>query len=195
MIKTLFLCRHGCTSANEKNLWEGACGNSLLTMTGITQAKNMGIALKDIKFDIFYCSTQARSFQTALYATQQLEYDIPVVKMKNLSELNFGMAESKTTAWINDRFEGKADQFFNATRDTWNLAFPGFRSESKRDGFIRIHSALLEICFNAGVKIGVVTHAGLLNSLAIGLQLEFDYRNCAINKLYFDTETLHFFVD
>ena len=83
----VYLTRHGLTEWNEEKRMHGHT-NSNLTPQGIEGAKNLGIRLKDIKFDCIYSSPLGRALDTAKYIRSNR--DIRIITSDSLKEINFG---------------------------------------------------------------------------------------------------------
>ena len=91
---TFYVVRHGQTFFNTKSIAQGWT-DSPLTATGVTQAQNFGLGLKDagIKFTAAYCSTSERSVDTAENALLYSGNDITAKHCKDLREMNYGTLE------------------------------------------------------------------------------------------------------
>ena len=58
----IYLVRHGQTNDNKNHIIQG---NKSLNRTGRKQVKETAFSLKDIKFDVCFCSPLKRTKQTA----------------------------------------------------------------------------------------------------------------------------------
>ncbi|MDO5028466.1 MAG: histidine phosphatase family protein [Bacillota bacterium] len=85
----IYLTRHGQTQWNLINKIQGHL-DSPLTDQGIADAKNLGLRLKDIKFDIAYSSDQKRAIDTAEII---LDSRAPLKTTKALREIGVGQWE------------------------------------------------------------------------------------------------------
>lgn len=106
MPKDLYLMRHGQTLFNVRKKIQGWC-DSPLTPLGIQQAKAAKEALKDIKFDHYYCSSAERCCDTLENITDQ-----PYQRLKGIKERYFSVFEGESED-LNPPFE-LYDSFFSA---------------------------------------------------------------------------------
>ena len=60
----IYIVRHGETDRNVEGVFRGRAFDDELNSIGVQQAKDIGEQLKDIKFDICYCSPMKRTRQT-----------------------------------------------------------------------------------------------------------------------------------
>lgn len=89
----IFLARHGETSWNLQKRIQGQ-KNPKLVQSGKNQAKTIAMYLREYThIDLIYSSTLARSLETAKIISRY--FKVPVIKSKNLSEMNFGKLEGK----------------------------------------------------------------------------------------------------
>ena len=61
----MIVVRHGQSNYNAQKIIQGRCNESVLTDRGIADAQQVGLALKELKIDAFYCSPLQRAKQTA----------------------------------------------------------------------------------------------------------------------------------
>lgn len=195
MYKKLFLIRHGNTVSNSFNIFEGANGNSDLTEFGYVQAQEMANKMRENEIEAIYCSPANRAIQTAKILHNSYHNAIPFFVDARLRELNFGKAEGKSYSELLKHYtEEQLQAFLWSTPNNWEAKFEGKDSESKKEAFERVYPILKQIVYTDFYNIAIVTHAGLLHSIAIGLNLKkVEYHNCAINTLYYDTRNKTFF--
>ena len=89
----IYLARHGETLFNKLKLSQGWC-DSPLTEYGITQGKNLGKILKDVKFAGAYTSTSERAIDTLQFVMDENLNPIDIHETKLLKEVNFGILEA-----------------------------------------------------------------------------------------------------
>lgn len=81
-----YIIRHGETVFNRKGRIQGWC-DSPLTDLGVSQAKQLGKELKNILFDVCFCSTSERAIDTANYILGGRNVKIiPSKKLKEQSQ-------------------------------------------------------------------------------------------------------------
>ena len=88
----IYLTRHGQTEWNIESKLQG-WGDSPLTEKGVSDAKLLGNRLKDIDFDIIYCSTSKRAIHTADIIKGHR--NIEVKKDNDLREINVGIWQGR----------------------------------------------------------------------------------------------------
>ena len=84
----IYFVRHGKTNANAKRIIQG---NGPLSTLGVQQAKEAATKLKDIKFDICFCSPLLRTKQT-LEEILVYHNDLKVIYDERLIERQYGEA-------------------------------------------------------------------------------------------------------
>ncbi|MBK8451650.1 MAG: histidine phosphatase family protein [Saprospiraceae bacterium] len=90
--KLIYILRHGETNQNRHGIVQGRGINSSLNEIGIAQANAFYNYYKEIPFDVFFCSSQNRSYETI----QNFEnHVIPIVKDHRLDEIGWGEHEGK----------------------------------------------------------------------------------------------------
>ncbi|MCL5069486.1 MAG: alpha-ribazole phosphatase [Actinobacteria bacterium] len=157
----LFLIRHGQTEWNSQGRYQGA-QDTILTETGIKQAKLAKKYLSRVNFTNFYSSPMKRALQTANIITEGLNIKINI--RESLKELNFGKWEGMTFEDINTSY--KRD-YQNWLSDPYNNSPPG--GESFKVLLERAGNEINKIVDeNAeGSNVGVVTHGGVIIALLI----------------------------
>lgn len=196
MYKELFLIRHGNTVSNSFNILEGACGNSNLTEWGRVQAQDMAKELKEVDIEAVYCSPLSRTIQTAQILLDSRDNKPRFFIDARLRELNLGNAEGKTyTDLFKDYTDERLQALIYSDARNWEAKFEGPNSESKKEAFERVYPLLKQIINTDFYKVAIITHAGLLHAISLGLNLEkVKYHNCAINLIYYDTRNKAFFM-
>ena len=92
-----YIIRHGETVFNRKGRIQGWC-DSPLTDLGISQAKQLGKELKNIPFDVCFCSTSERAIDTANYILEGR--NVKIIPTKKLKEQSFGDFEAEKSVNI-----------------------------------------------------------------------------------------------
>ena len=184
----IYLIRHGRQCSKLCNV------NVDLCEEGFRQAALLGQRLAKANIDKVYSSDYLRAVQTAqaanLYWNAEHEID------PQLREISFGEMEGLSDEVIAERFaEFKAEQI-KLEKD---LAYPG--GECAADVVKRALPVLLEITENGGRNVAVVTHGGVIRSLAaylIGMDLAKvrlignSLENCSITELQYDCRQKRF---
>lgn len=195
MYKVLFLIRHGNTLSNCKGVFDGVSLDSSLSIVGCRQAEFIRVTLQKQELDAIYCSSLKRAIETAQIINRLRPKKLPIIELDGLREINFGEAEGKTREELHKKYTNEQiDSFIWTKRSNWEQKFDGEGSESKKEAFERVYHALKAIVDSPGYNIVVIMHAGVLHALEVGLGLrDFNYDNCAINLLYYDTRSKQFF--
>ncbi len=97
----VILARHGGTAWNKTRRLQGRT-DIPLSDDGVKEAKHLSIALASVPLSSIYCSSLARSRQTAEILAQPHGL-IPNAR-EELVEVNFGAWEGKTTDYLRDNF-------------------------------------------------------------------------------------------
>ena len=129
----LVLVRHGESEWNAKGLWTG-WADPPLTELGHKQARDAGITLKDIHFDMAYTSALIRAIQTLQEikdATGQNE--TPTISDKALNERDYGDYTGKNK-WEVKSVVGEEE--FQKIRRSWDYQLP--KGESLQDVYHRV---------------------------------------------------------
>jgi probable phosphoglycerate mutase len=191
MKKNFYIFRHGQTDKNLAEIWQGNGSDDVLNETGKAQADALGEKVSSLGFTTIYCSPLVRAVQTANRIVKKHAMECPIIIMQNLHEADFGAAEGKTFAEVNEEYGPLVAETFNPTFENWDKCFPG--GESKHAVFNRVCSCLQNIAAECASSVGVVCHAGVLSALACGLELkDVSFDNCAMLHLRYDTETRKF---
>lgn len=91
-----YIIRHGETVFNRKGRIQGWC-DSPLTDLGVSQAKQLGKELKNVPFDVCFCSTSERAIDTANSILEGR--NVKIIPSKNLKEQSFVILRLKNQ-WI-----------------------------------------------------------------------------------------------
>jgi broad specificity phosphatase PhoE/8-oxo-dGTP pyrophosphatase MutT (NUDIX family) len=150
---TLFLTRHGETDWNVEGRLQGHM-DSPLTLLGKRQARWLGTALKDIKFDAIYSSSSKRAYHTAQIIKDKQEQVITA--LDSLLEINMGSWEGQQRKNIELKYLEEYTSFWN----TPHLYNPTNSGESFKQLEDRIIPTVRDIVVkHRGGNILIVTHA------------------------------------
>ena len=178
-----YIIRHGETVFNRKGRIQGWC-DSPLTDLGVSQAKQLGKELKNIPFDVCFCSTSERAIDTANYILEGR--NIKIISSKKLKEQSFGDFE--------------AEKSVNIFKD--GVSFPdGYRfcgGENHSDVIERVMNELKKIASEyQNANVLVVCHGSaikhIVNYLSPGFVMEKPTTaalvpNCSITQIDYDDD-------
>lgn len=169
-LATIYIVRHGETEWNSKKLIQGQ-SDSPLTKTGVKQAKELSKKLNKIKFDLVFSSDLLRAKRTAeiIVAEQKLE----IATSKLLRERRFGKLEGKPVKTLR-----AFDELFAKLKHEEIYSYKSSPDvESDEEIVTRLINFLREaVIVNAGKKILVVTHGGVMRAFLIKLGIS-DYKD------------------
>ena len=154
----IYITRHGETQWNKKGLMQG-WKNSDLTEKGIENAKRLGERLKDINFDVIYCSPLARAIDTAKYING--ESNTRIVMVESLKEMGFGSWEGMEHNKIKELHYEQYTRFYERP----HLYKSQENGESFEGLMMRVKKAWDEILEAGGNNILIVTHAVVLKTI------------------------------
>ena len=189
MIKHFYVFRHGQTENNLRKIWQGARFNPFLNVTGVQEAKDLSEKLFPLGLEVIYTSDLRRAKQTAQIVSEKCQ--IPVIIDGALLEIDFGEAEGKPYDELYKLYPEITPAVLHITPETWDKRFPGVKSESKHEAFIRIRNDLLKISQECKSSIiGISTHGGIMSALLVGLGSPETYvHNCGVAHITYDTQT------
>lgn len=178
-----YIIRHGETVFNRKGRIQGWC-DSPLTDLGVSQAKQLGKELKNIPFDVCFCSTSERAIDTANYILEGR--NVKIIPSKKLKEQSFGDFE--------------AEKSVNIFKD--GVSFPdGYRfcgGENHSDVIERVMNELKKIASEyPNANVLVVCHGSaikhIVNYLSPGFVMEKPTTaalvpNCSITQIDYDDD-------
>ncbi|MEO1764674.1 MAG: histidine phosphatase family protein, partial [Cyanobacteria bacterium J06629_18] len=84
----VILVRHGRSTYNEQQRYQGCCDESVLTEKGKLQALKTGLALSQIRFDAVYVSPLKRTQETAKEILKANNYDTKLILNSSLKEVD-----------------------------------------------------------------------------------------------------------
>ncbi|MHC1771164.1 MAG: histidine phosphatase family protein [Flexilinea sp.] len=153
------LLRHGQTDWNVQRLYQGQT-DIPLNETGLSQAETAAEILKDIPFDIVYCSDLIRAVETAKIALS-LHNPVPIIYDARIRERHFGTFEG--TNYQRDLMNPGILEAMDQNPLTYR--FPG--GESLADLEIRAREIHSEIILEYPEKtVLIVSHGSFLTIFA-----------------------------
>lgn len=165
----VYLVRHGETEFNNKEIMHGQY-DVPLNQLGIKQAKLLGLELRDVHFDVCFCSPLSRAKDTAK-EIMKYHTDVPVIYDDRLMEIYMGNLENTTNHPPNYMLDEELEL----------LKKHDF--ESHAHFFTRVKSLLDEITDEYVNKdILIVAHCGTVRMSMI----YFDPPNVCIEDMYYD---------
>ncbi len=183
MLEITFI-RHGQVESNAHNAYIGWT-NKPLTLTGISQAKELAGRLKHVPFDAIYTSPLERAKYTA--DILRGDNNVRVILDDGLKEWNFGIFDDLTFSAIQSKYPDEAKRW---QENWWNYKIP--KGESAREAYERHTAAISEIIgrYPDGGKICIVSHLCALRNMftyLMGMKPEdatrFSIKNALINKI------------
>ena len=96
----LYMMRHGETDWNKQHLWQGRT-DVPLNEKGRYVAELTKEGLKDVEFDLAFCSPLCRAKETAQIVLEGR--DIPLVEDERIIEMSFGPYEATSMEELDDR--------------------------------------------------------------------------------------------
>ncbi|MDR1704364.1 MAG: histidine phosphatase family protein [Clostridiales bacterium] len=97
----LFLTRHGESTYNAEGRYAGST-DVPLSETGVRQARELAVKLKDTAFDVIISSALARARQTADIINEY--HNLGVIAMEGFNERNIGVFEGLTRKEAMERY-------------------------------------------------------------------------------------------
>lgn len=188
-MKKLFLFRHGQTDWNL----EERCQYSIdteLNQTGLQQAKESGILLKDFGIQHIYSSPLKRAHKTAQIVAEVIKVNIEIVE--GLREIGGGDCEGMLKTEIMNLIGIENYEKFSRTRNEGiDLRLPN--GESKREVRERMFNTIMEISKNTKYDtIGIASHGFVLREFIRTTDFEDDsgLNNCECIEAEFDGENI-----
>lgn len=163
----IYFVRHGKTEWNLEGRYQGAHGDSPLlpvSYRDITRLSNFLVA-KHVKFQAIYSSPLLRAQTTAVFISEHLNQDIPIILCPDLREFNLGLMEGKTFKEVEAKYPAEVDAFrhrpdqFHAER---------IQAESFSALILRMRKVIVAIATKyprASDNILVVSHGAALTAL------------------------------
>lgn len=128
----LILVRHGISEYNAKGVWTGWADPSLAPK-GFEEAKQAGLAIKDIAIDLAYSAVLLRARQTLDEMLKVLNTKVPIVYAWELNERNYGIYINKNKWEVKEEV---GEEVFQKIRRSYD--FPIEAGESLKQVYERI---------------------------------------------------------
>ncbi len=191
-MKEIYLIRHGRQNSGRCNV------DVPLSKEGRRQADLLGKRLKAEGLDALYSSNLIRAVETAEILSGYLH--LPVTRIENLKEIDFGEWEGLENDEIRRRFGEFQKELSQMNED---LAYPG--GECSQDVIDRVWPVLQEILHTKKAnRIGIVTHGGVIRSLCcyvLGMDVKYrqkiamDLENTGITCIRYQEENETYFLE
>jgi broad specificity phosphatase PhoE len=143
------MVRHGETAWSRSGRHTGRTDLEL-TDVGVDQARQVGVALSRIRFDVVWCSPRRRAQRTAEIAGL-----VPFTIDDDLAEWDYGDLEGLTAAQIQQRYPGWT---------IWQGPWPG--GETAAEVADRADRVIGRITSSGGQRVAVVGHGHFSRALA-----------------------------
>lgn len=170
MKKEFYVFRHGQTDMNLAGRWQGNGIDLPLNATGLAQACQLAVELKESGLQAVFSSPLQRAVQTARIVADSL--NVPLKIENGLIEGCFGVAEGKTKQEIHTLFPDIAPAWHSLEEEYMDVCFEG--GETKRQIQQRILQTLKKIAAeNDYTVIGISAHSAVVRCfvLMFGLKL------------------------
>ena len=170
MKKEFYVFRHGQTDMNLAGRWQGSGIDLPLNATGLDQACQLAVELKESGIQAVFSSPLQRAVQTARIVADSL--NVPLKIENGLIEGCFGVAEGKTKQEIHTLFPDIAPAWHSLEEEYMDVCFEG--GETKRQIQQRILQTLKKIAAeNDYTVIGISAHSAVVRCfvLMFGLKL------------------------
>lgn len=170
MKKEFYVFRHGQTDMNLAGRWQGSGIDLPLNATGLDQACQLAVELKESGIQAVFSSPLQRAVQTAQIVANSL--NVPLKIENGLIEGCFGVAEGKTKQEIHTLFPDIAPAWHSLEEEYMDVCFEG--GETKRQIQQRILKTLKKIAVENDYSIiGISAHSAVVRCfvLMFGLKL------------------------
>ncbi len=152
----IILTRKGESEGNIKNVYQGRSFNSHLTERGKNQSKLLAQVLqKDYSLDVIFTSPLIRAQETAEIIAEYI--DAPIEPMEELTEMDFGSLEGKSTSQVRAIFpevlktwrkqpseaQMPGGEKFTQVLKRAEEAVEKIKTDERKSGLIVSHDALL----------------------------------------------------
>lgn len=160
----LVLLRHGESQWNKENKFTGFTDIDL-SDKGVEEAKQAGVALKDIKFDKVFTSTLKRAYRTASLALDAAGQKHELVKHDDLRERDYGDLTGLNKDEMRQKF---GEEQVHIWRRSYDVRPPG--GESLKDVVARVepyYKQHIEPLLKEGKNILLAAHGNTLRAMLI----------------------------
>jgi len=164
----LILVRHGQSIYNLENRFTGG-RDILLTELGQQEARQAGVKLKGIKFDIAYTSVLKRAMDTLTIILDELnQKEIPIVSNAALNERGYGSLEGLDKAQTAEKYGVAQVEIWRRSYDI--LPPNGESLEGTYKRVVPFYKAEVEPKLKSGENVLIVAHGNSLRSLMMYLE-------------------------
>lgn len=146
----IYYVRHGQTINNVEHIFYDDTAGPGLTELGVQQATTAAEQLKDIKFDICYCSPKQRAIQTMQIITQH-HPDLKVIYDARLAERSHGCLGGQPGSVLSEEQHAQR----------WQLNAAPYADEESLDAVYARVEEFLDAINDPTKNILVVAHGGL----------------------------------
>ncbi|NQY94825.1 MAG: histidine phosphatase family protein [Campylobacteraceae bacterium] len=164
-LSNIFLIRHGETTWNLENRWQGS-KNSDLTPLGITQVEKTKVNLSNIKIDYAYVSPSKRAQDSMKILLSHT--NIKAIVLNDLREITLGSWEGKTHKEVKkinpqqlDNFWHKPELFYMKNAETYEVLQHRV-IKTLEDVFAKHKGCnILIVSHGLSIKVAVAFYSGL----------------------------------
>ncbi|KIY71066.1 phosphoglycerate mutase-like protein [Cylindrobasidium torrendii FP15055 ss-10] len=188
-VARVYLVRHGETESNRQEIVQGQL-DTALNEQGLNQAKILGLALKDIPFDLGYSSDLSRASKTAEIILSH-HPKVPLLQRAQLRERHLGQLQGKTYAEKraavninNDPTAEAGDVFLKRGLEWWDEMVTEAAQVGAANVLAVSHGGFISTLVKGLLRNGKVT-----SEMADGGQNLWKCWNCSITSIDIDLET------
>lgn len=192
---TLYIIRHTQTVGNVEKRLTGRKDYDL-TEEGITFIKKMEERLKNLSFDVAYCSTSGRTKKTIQGIADK--NNIPIIEKENLCEMYFGIYDGWKWEDVN-KLNPEIHQIHIKTNEIMGIK----EQESTMQVASRMREEILDIVNkNKGKNILICSHGVAIEAFLRTITnekftekiQEYSQKNTSINIVDFNEENQQFYI-
>lgn len=192
---TLYIIRHTQTLGNVEKRLTGRKDYEL-TEEGITFIKKMEERLKNLSFDVAYCSTSERTKKTIQGIADK--NNIPIIENENLCEMYFGIYDGWKWEDVN-KVNPEIHQMHITTNEIMGIK----EQESTKQVALRMRREILDIANkNKGKNILICSHGVAIEAFLRTITNEkfterieeHSQKNTSINIVDFNEENQQFYI-
>lgn len=190
MIKNFYIFRHGQSSYNVEGRIQGHTNNSVLTETGIEQARRAGQLLMGKNIEIIISSPLNRAKQTGSIVSETIH--TPIRFDDRFTEVNVGVVEGMHYTKVQEQYGELYKQWRSSDPRYADISFD--KGETKRQVRTRVFAALNDYAANSSyTNIAISGHGITLSQTLTALGVEIpEIPNGAIIHLQNDNGTWKF---
>ena len=193
MATRVIIVRHGQSTYNAQKKIQGRCDESVLTETGIADAKQLGKTLREMEIDAFYCSPLQRAKQTATIIHSCLTNPPTLQPTNELMEIDLPLWEKLAKQEVREKCAEDYRQWKEQPHE-FKMILAGGKEHYPVLSLYQQAQQFWQnaISQNQGKTILIVAHNGINRCLimtAIGVSCDryhsIQQSNCCINILNF----------